>query len=106
MFLDSTFQVLQNENIENMIIDIRKNGGGNSVLGDEMFQYISPVPFVQFGKTIVKYSDIQKQVYKEMYNRDVTNPNGVEIYNENTELIKLRENNLRYKGNIFLLISH
>jgi len=106
VFLDSTFHVLQKENIENLIIDIRKNGGGNSSLGDELFQYISPVPFAQFGKTIVKYSDIQKQYAKAEYNREVTNPNGIEIYNENMELIKLRENNLRYKGNVYLLISH
>ena len=106
VFLDSTFQVLQKENIGNLIIDIRKNGGGNSRLGDELFQYISPVPFAQFGKTIVKYSDIQKQFYKTAYNQEVTNPNGIEIYNENTELTQLRENNLRYKGNVYLLISH
>ena len=106
VFLDSTFQILQKENIENLIIDIRKNGGGNSSLGDELFQYISPVPFAQFGKTIVKYSDIQKQIYKTMYNREISNSNGIEIYNENMDLIKLRENPLRYKGNVFLLISH
>lgn len=106
VFLDSTFQVLQKENIENLIIDIRQNGGGSSSLGDEMFQYISPTPFAQFGKTIVKYTDIQKQAYKTTYNREITNPDGIEIYNENAELINLRENTLRYKGNVFLLISH
>lgn len=106
VFLDSTFRVLQKENIGNLVIDIRKNGGGNSKLGDEMFQYISPVPFAQFGRTIVKYSDIQKHVYKTIYNQEVTNPNGIEIYNEDMSLIELRENHLRYKGNVFLLISH
>lgn len=106
VFLDSTFQVLQKENIENLIIDIRKNGGGSSSLGDEMFQYISPTSFAQFGKTIVKYSDIQKDVYKAMSNREITNPNGIEIYGENQPLTELRENYLRYKGNVFLLISH
>ena len=106
MFLDSTFQVLQKENIGNLIIDIRKNGGGSSLLGDELFQYISSVPFRQFGKTIVKYSDIQKQINKTKYNIDITNPNGIEIYNTNEKLIELRENNLRYKGKVFLLVSH
>jgi C-terminal processing protease CtpA/Prc len=108
-FLDSAFQVLQKENIENLIIDIRKNGGGNSSLGDELFQYISPAPFAQFGKMIMKYSDVQKRFYKTSYNQDITNPNGFKIYNnKNTELklIKLRKNPLRYKNNVFLLISH
>jgi len=105
VFLDTTFQILQKENIGNLIIDIRKNGGGNSSLGDELLQYISPEPFAQFGKTIVKYSDIQKQVYKS-YGREITNPNGIEIYNEKRTLIELRENPFRYKGNVYLLISH
>ncbi len=106
LFLDSAFQVLQDKNIGNLIIDIRENGGGNSRLGDEVFQYISPVPFAQFGKTIMKYSDIQKEYYRTNYNREVTNPNGIEILNENPELTKLRENDLRYNGDVYLLISH
>jgi len=106
VFLDSTFQVIHKENIRNLIIDHRNNGGGNSRLGDELFQYISPTPFAQFGKVIVKYSDIVKQFYKTAYNREVTSPNEIAIYNENADVIQLRENSLRYKGNVYLLISH
>ena len=98
VFLDSTFQVLRQENIGNLIIDVRKNSGGNSALGDELLQYISPVPFSQYGKTIVKYSDILKQFYKVHSDWEISNPNGVEI-DDAEELIELRENNLRYKGN-------
>jgi C-terminal processing protease CtpA/Prc len=105
VFLDSTFQVLQQENIGNLIIDIRKNGGGNSALGDELLQYISPVPFSQYGKTIVKYSDILKQFHETYNNWIISNPNGITIY-DSEELIELRENDLRYTGNVFLLISH
>ena len=88
IFLDSTFTIIKKENIGNLIIDIRKNGGGNSVLGNELFQYISPVPFEQFGKVIVKISDT-----------------GIKTYDEE-ELKKLRKNNLRFHGNVYLLISH
>jgi C-terminal processing protease CtpA/Prc len=105
VFLDSTFQILKQENIGNLIIDIRKNGGGNSVLGDELLQYLSNEPFSQYGKTIVKYSDILKQFHKTYNNWEISNPNGIEIY-DSEELIELRENSLRYKGNVFLLISH
>lgn len=105
LFLDSTFQVLQQENIENLIIDVRKNGGGNSLLGDELLQYISNKPFIQYGKTIVKYSDILKQFHKTYNDWEISNPNGIEIY-DSKKLIELRENSLRYKGNVFLLISH
>ena len=105
VFIDSVFHVLQKENIENLIIDIRENGGGNTPLVEELFQYISPVPFTESGKIIVKYSDFQKQFYKTNYNVEETNPNGIKIY-ENSQLIELRENPLRYKGSVFLLTSH
>jgi hypothetical protein len=106
LFLDSTFQILQKNNIKNLIIDIRENSGGNSDLGDELLQYISPVPFAQFGKTIVKTSDIKKQFFKSHYNKNITKPNGIEVINEDTKLNELRDHNLRYKGNVYLLISH
>ena len=89
LFLDSAFKVLQKEDIGNLIIDIRRNGGGDSDLGDELFQYISPVPFAQFGKTIVRYSDKMKQAYKNYGWEPPKNPNGIEVYGEDTELIKL-----------------
>jgi hypothetical protein len=104
-FLDTTFRRLQSENIGNLIIDIRKNGGGNSSLGDALFQYISPVPFAQFGKVIIKVSDVIKQLAQNN-NQEVTIPNGIVTHNENAELTNLIENHLRYNGNVFLLISH
>ena len=104
-FLDSTFQVLQKENIGNLIIDIRRNGGGDSSLGNELFHYISHVPYSQSGKTVHKFSDILKQYYVIHGETPPTNPNGIEV-RENTNMIQPRENNLRYKGNVYLLTSH
>ena len=101
VFLETTFRTLQNENIENLIIDIRNNSGGNSRLGDELFQYISPKPFAQYGKVLVKYSEIQRR----FYNEEITDIDRIEIYDEGL-LEELRENPLRYNGNVFLLISH
>ena len=106
LFLNSTFQVLQKENIENLIIDLRKNDGGDSSLGDELFQYISLVPFSQYGKTIVKYSDIQRKRYKNRGEISIPkNRNGIKIY-ENKKLTRLKRNKLRYNGNVYLLTSH
>jgi len=98
-FLDSAFTQIKKQKIKNLIIDIRNNGGGNSALGDELFQYISPVPFTQYGKVIVKYSNKLKS---KMQN--ITEPNGLVTY-ENNDLIPLRDNTLRYNGNIYLLTS-
>ena len=101
VFLDSTFRVLQREKIGNLIIDVRKNRGGTTGLGDELFQYISPVPFVQFHKVIVMISDILKQDRK--YPSKVRN--GISIV-EYKKINKLKKNKLRYKGDVYLLTSH
>jgi len=107
IFLDSIFTIIKNENINNLIIDIRRNGGGNSKLGNEFFQYISQVPFRQFGKTIIKYSKLQKKFYKEQYNSRIPFfVNGIKVFGKKPKLKKLRRNNLRYTGNTFLLISN
>ncbi len=110
-FLDSSFSIIKNRKINNLIIDIRKNGGGDSKLGDELFQYISPVPFRQFGKTTIKFSDLQKDYYKSkgksLYNKMmIWRRNGIKTINRGSRMIKLKKNDLRFDGNVYLLISH
>ncbi len=100
-FLDSTFTEIKNLEIKNLIIDIRNNGGGNSRLGDELFQYISQVPFNQFGKTLVKISKQSQNIYSSYADEDL----GIKSYTSN-KLIKLRDNPLRFTGNTYLLQSH
>ena len=53
-FADSLFRTLRNEGIENLIIDVRQNGGGNSAVGDVLLRYVVPEPFVQMEKALVK----------------------------------------------------
>ncbi|MCL2072912.1 MAG: S41 family peptidase [Marinilabiliaceae bacterium] len=101
-FLDSTFNVINEMNINNLIIDLRYNGGGNSRVGDEFFQYISKVPFEQYGKTYVKVSDVLKEWEPEEYGDKETS--SIIIF-EVDELTPLRENPLRYNGNTYLLTS-
>jgi len=104
-FIDSSFVIIKQKKINDLIIDIRDNGGGNSELGDEFFQYISHEPFKQFGKTIVKNSYRRMQFYKSAYSETITEPIGLQTYNDTT-LIKLRENKNRFTGNVYLLTSH
>lgn len=105
-FSDSMFRVIKKMNIKNLIIDMRMNGGGDSNIGDELFQYISSVPFRQFDKTISKYSDLQKKLAFENFGHDYSSqPNGIhELIIDS--LTPLRPNPLRFEGNTYLLISH
>jgi hypothetical protein len=104
VFLDSTFKSIKAENINDLIIDIRKNGGGNSKLGDELMQYISKTDFRMFDSCMIKVSN-------ELTNKDwikydtIKHPIG-SIYNaSDSSKTKLRENPLRYSGRTYLLIG-
>lgn len=112
-FIDSTFSIIENENIENLIIDIRENGGGNSIVGDQLFKHISKEKFTQFGKTIIKYSQLQKDFYKEKCEEDSTMCNTYNYLkkqeNGKTEVLEnenfITPNEKQFKGKIFLLTS-
>lgn len=106
-FLERMFGEIERENIGNLIIDLRENGGGNSNYGDMLFQYISPTAFKQFGNTTVKYSRRIKDMF-ESYGWDFTEQIGsIKTYTTD-KLHELDENPLRYagKGNIYLLTSN
>ncbi len=61
-FADSMFQELRDQNIGNLIIDLRRNGGGNSGVGDILLRYISPEPFVQMDKALVRVTPLTRKL--------------------------------------------
>jgi hypothetical protein len=116
-FLDTVFTQIKQDQTKNLIIDLRNNDGGHSALGNELFQYISKVPFAQSGKIIVKYSKIRAQSYLELrntglmknltdsaFNRYVAPKYGT-IETSFEKLHRLRENPLRFNGNVYILTS-
>ncbi len=119
-FADSTFRLLKEGGIENLIIDVRNNGGGNSAIGDTLFQYISHTPFLQFGKCVEKFSqgriDGKKLMREQFHLFDYMSESEFEeyLYQEPIGTMKtysespiaLSPNPLRYDGNVYLLTSH
>ena len=106
-FIDSAFSVIRERGISDLIIDIRQNNGGDSRIGNEFFQYISPVPFEQFGKSIIRSSHRQ-MAFAEKYTGRTFSPEdtvGLATF-EIHKLIELRDNPLRFSENIYLLTSH
>jgi hypothetical protein len=103
-FIDSAFSVIEGRKIRDVIIDIRQNSGGNSGIGDEFFQYISPVPFNQYGKVIVKISPRLIRLFGGSMD-DMKDSIGFKIFDNDT-LIGLRPNKLRYSGHLYLLTSN
>ena len=65
LFADSAFTMIKEKKIDNLIIDLRENGGGNSGVGDELFQYLAKSDFRQYSdQTIIKSSPQLKYTLK------------------------------------------
>jgi C-terminal processing protease CtpA/Prc len=64
-FLDSVFTDIKDKPVEGLIIDLRQNGGGNSVLGEKLIGYISGKPFRMGGGSRWKVSDEYKTFIQE-----------------------------------------
>jgi hypothetical protein len=126
--VDSIFSIIKKEQLTNLIIDIRENGGGNSDVGDEFLQYLASSDFQQYNidKTIIKTSKLVKRKYNkelnELLNSDaLTKTDSLEIRKlQNlinlptgsftqcpyaTNLITLKNNSNRFEGNLFVLTS-
>ena len=104
-FLVSTFREIKNKGINNLIIDIRKNGGGNSSLGDELLQFISKTDFRMYDSCLIKISNelLTKESLKDI---DSTKRKIGTIYNDSdTSKTKLRINPLKFNGQTYLLIG-
>jgi hypothetical protein len=103
-FLVETFGKLQEQSPDNLIIDIRKNSGGHSTLGDAFLEYLTDKPFRQFEKIELKVS---KQVCEQYNSLGMEEPEGqigsIESYEGGFE--QPGENPLRFKGKLFLLIG-
>lgn len=105
-FADSAFSVINKYRIQNLIIDIRGNGGGRSVVVDSLMNFITDKPYSQYRKIEIRVSQALKERYKEKY------PDRYEwIKNYEIDELVVQEMNqtlplnckLRFVGNLFLL---
>jgi hypothetical protein len=100
LFLDSTFTIIKHDRISNLIIDIRKNGGGDTGLNALLLTYLTSNPFYEYSKHIEKItSDIRtSNEYYSQFKEDTILERTKYKYYENKV-----ENPLLFKGNVFLL---
>ena len=101
-FADSMFEELSDRNIPNLIIDIRNNGGGNSRVGDVLLRYISPVPYIQNDKALVRVTPLTSKL---MGNQEVPRFTLWEADADNFIQPRSKEKG-HYSGNVYLLISN
>lgn len=102
-FADSMFRELRNHNIDNLIIDLRMNGGGNSAVGDVLLRYISPVPFIQMDKALVRITPLTRKLMKS---KDIDPSFSFYEMTEDQYKMPLTEQEGHYNGNVYLLTSN
>ena len=102
-FADSMFTKLRSLEIRNLIIDIRNNGGGNSSVGDVLLRYISPEPFVQMEKMLVRITPLTLKLMG-----GVQETPGIVFYEESPEnYIKPRSvEEGHFQGHVYLLTAN
>ncbi|MFB6341952.1 S41 family peptidase [Saccharicrinis sp. FJH62] len=106
-FYKTTFSKLKNKGIEHLIIDIRDNGGGYSIITAWLEQYIFNQPHNDIDSAIVKVSNeliATGKVKKKLpYIKDAK---ARESYTRIPGLRQLKELPLRYKGKTYLLTNN
>ena len=99
-FLDSTFTIISQKGIKNLIIDIRKNGGGNTDLNELLFSYLYNNPFNSYSSIKVKVTDDIRKLNEFYFQFTIDTTINLETYKKNTTL-----NQILFSGDVYLLTS-
>ncbi len=107
-FFERAFTKFQERDIDMLIIDLRKNGGGDSSVGDMLVSYITDQPYRMFARTDIKISqqllDLAK-LYGEEQPGDVASAVG-ETLSYDVPLETPPPTPLRFGGDVFVLTGH
>jgi len=61
-FLDSSFTLIKENKIQNLILDLRNNDGGDPFCSAPLFSYLQSEPLPYFAEPYGKYSDLAKSL--------------------------------------------
>lgn len=119
-FLKDLFTTLKKKNIKNLIIDLRRNKGGATFLGDSILSYIGTEPYSQFSRLDVTVSDEARKAFLSevpgflrwfpiQYFHPLLKPLWAADVGETASLSFEKsipaENALTFKGNLYVIIG-
>lgn len=102
--IDDVFAAIREKNAENLIIDLRFNGGGNSMAADYIMNYITSKPYCLYSGSDVK---ISRQIpHKEQFGIFSIFMRGRIIkYRNKGKLKKPTDMGYRFPGRVYALIG-
>lgn len=106
-FIKQSFEQIKKEDIQNLIIDLRKNGGGSSEIGEYLYSFISNKPYRVYAEIHVKYSDDAVKTLKIfdpllLFRVKVLNQ---KIIVHRNDFKKVRRNDLLFNKNVYVLVG-
>ncbi|HZH64374.1 MAG TPA: S41 family peptidase [Flavisolibacter sp.] len=106
-FLQHSFTEIRKRKIKGIIIDLRKNGGGDSGLGDMMLDYINSKPYRNMSSVKIRISKHSK-AYANLRGIDDSfkNKGNGELYEYKVKnLMQPKKNPIRFTGKVAVLIG-
>ena len=97
-FLKKSFEKINESGVENLIVDLRDNGGGADDYGIEFVTYLADSDFNYFDKIEVT------EHYASQSDR-VKSENGFHYWPDHPGLKKWSPNENRFEGNVYVLIN-
>jgi len=113
VFLTETFEKIRQDQISNLIIDLRNNPGGNSQLAEALLGYLTDEPINMAEETRIKISPQLRQaqpgtlegIWADFPDQPRDNGDVITIKAIGPQGKEPGENPLRYTGNTFVLIG-
>ena len=108
LFLRNAFTEIQTRHARGLVIDIRRNGGGDSGLGDSLISYITDKPYRNVSGMKMRISKHAKAYAALRGTEDPfkTWKNGSLYEYEVKKLIQPAKNSLRFSGKVAVLIGN
>jgi hypothetical protein len=63
-FLEPSFKTIKDKNIQNLIIDVRKNGGGYDLYGSNLYAYIALAPYEYYNHLEMRLDSLNEPILK------------------------------------------
>jgi hypothetical protein len=116
LFFEKSFEQIETEGIENLIIDIRNNEGGKDEYGSLLFSYLSSTPF-RYYKNIevatvdttflnrLNFGDIPFNAAIPNFTSNIQKQNGTYSYTNHTILNLQKPMDKAFKGDVYILIN-
>lgn len=112
-FIDSAFKAMKERGINNLVLNLVGDEGGDSDVGDDLFQYIYGKPFRQYDVSIEKNSRFLKERLKEhRINKPLDSADMALLAKPNGQLDTIKypdiipgDNPLRFDGMVYLLVN-